>query len=82
MFAGAGHRLRQAEMHKPTIKLGQLDVGLVQLHHSSGYPNSFVTLDGSQSAAPATKSAHGGSQSAVPATNSAHGGSQSAVRAT
>ena len=36
----------------------------------------------SQSAAPATKSAHGGSQSAAPATKSAHGGSQSAVPAT
>ena len=36
----------------------------------------------SQSAVPATKSAHGGSQSAAPATKSAHGGSQSAAPAT
>ena len=35
-----------------------------------------------QSAAPATRSAHGGSQSAVPATRSAHEGSQSAAPAT
>ena len=36
---------------------------------------SGETHGGSQSNAPATKSAHGGSQSAVPATNHAHGGS-------
>ena len=37
---------------------------------------------GSQSAVPARKSAHGGSQSTAPATKSAHGGSQSAAPAT